>query len=147
MKQWLVVVLGVMALSVGASAPTLIVEAIRPGSIAPLNPPSPRGGNTQQEHQPDAADEHQHAQPTQQPSENAPPTQHAQDNHPVAPKPEGEGHWYATPDWWVAGFTGGLVLVTGGLWIFTWLLWASTRQAVRDEKAALKVAQSNAKAA
>jgi hypothetical protein len=40
MRGWIKVPLCVLALTVGAGAPTLIVETIRPGSIPPLNPPS-----------------------------------------------------------------------------------------------------------
>jgi hypothetical protein len=147
MREWLKVVLGVLALTIGASAPTLILEALRPGSLVALNVPSPRAGNTQQQHQPDAAKEHQHAQSTQQPSENAPPTQQAQDNHSVAPKTEDEREWYTRPDWWVAGFTAALFIATTGLWIFTALLWLSTRRAVSEGQKAISAAQASADAA
>jgi hypothetical protein len=148
MKQWVVVVLGVMALSVGASAPTLIVEAIRPGSIAPLSPPTPRSGETERQHQPNAADEHQDTQPAQ-----TGPTygvliqiQQPPNQNPVAAKPEEKSHWN-TPEGWTAGFTGALFVATTGLWFFTGFLWWTTRRAVIDGEKALKVAQSNAKAA
>ena len=64
MKQWVVVVLGVMALSVGASAPTRLREAIRPRKYRPVKS-NPRSGETERQHQPNASDEHQDTQPAQ----------------------------------------------------------------------------------
>lgn len=45
-------------------------------------------------------------------------------------------NWYTHPDWWVAIFTGALVLVTGVLAYFTLKLWSSTSKAILFEEAA-----------
>ena len=132
------VLAGCLALMIGASTPTLIVTAaLQPCGIALLNPPTPRSGVAERQHQSAATDEHQNAQSTQQTSDNALSTQNAHDEHPISPKSENEGGWYTNPDWWVAGFTGALFVATTGLWIITGFLWASARQAIIDgEKAA-----------
>jgi hypothetical protein len=64
----------------------------------------------------------------------------------VGDKTRAESQWYASPDWWTAGFTGALFIATTGLWIFTALLWRTTRQAVIDGEQAIKAAAETAKA-
>jgi len=57
------------------------------------------------------------------------------------------GHWYAKPDWWIAGGTVGLFIATSGLWVVTALLWRTTRRAVIDGEAAIAEAAKAAEAA
>ncbi|HTZ21360.1 MAG TPA: hypothetical protein VMC06_10810 [Opitutaceae bacterium] len=52
----------------------------------------------------------------------------------IAPQSEEQRHWYANPDWWVAGFTAALFIATAGLWFFTGLLWRATNALVRSER-------------
>lgn len=127
MREWVKVVLGVVALTVGASAPTLIVEAVRPGSIAPLYQRAPSSGNvTGRSVANDAIPNNGHGN--------------------VRAKPQDEERWYRQPEWWVALFTGLLFIATAGLWYFTYRLWRSTTQVVRDEQAALMIATESARA-
>jgi hypothetical protein len=103
MKQWIVVVLGVTALCVGASAPTLIIEAIRPGSIAAPDRPSPGDGIG---HEPNSAGDRGSQYANHRPSQN-------QDD----PSNDANGGENKSPtDWW---FNGGLILVgLLQLWVF-----------------------------
>ena len=99
------------------------------------DPPGPSGGNTQGEHKAAPAEKHGDSNYTINTAPNAPilvKIQHTQEHGPVSAKTESERSWYATPDWWVAGFTGLLFGATAGLWIFTALLWGTTKQAVTD---------------
>jgi hypothetical protein len=149
MRECIKIMLGVLALTIGASAPTLILEALRPGSLVALNPPSPGGRNTQHQSEAQSSKHHGDAQGAYDGSTNAPIIAQAQppDQHAVAANPKEEGEWYAKPDWWVAGFTAALFIATTGLWIFTALLWLSTRRAVLEGAQAIKAAQCTAAAA
>jgi hypothetical protein len=73
-------------------------------------------------------------QPQPQPSRNNKHTTHTVDTEVLS-------NWYVSPDWWVAGFTGALVLVTAGLWFFTYRLWKTTQEAVNDSRAAIGAAE------
>ena len=62
-------------------------------------------------------------------------------------------YWYTKPDWWVAGFTGALVVATVGLWIFTALLWRVTSKstdlaarAASDAERSIEAALESARA-
>ena len=148
MREWAKVVLGVLALSVGAGAPTLIVEAMRPGSIAALYPPTPRSGESQREHESYSAQHHADPQDTQNNAAQGPliRTQQSPGQHAATPQPEEKSHWN-TPEGWTAGFTGALFIATAGLWFFTALLWRTTRSAVIEGQQAITAAQSSAEAA
>ena len=116
----------------------------------PLNPPSPGMGESQQNHQPSAAKEHQQGDGASTPPHNLSsvvPNNQSPNQNAVASKPKDQSGWYADPNWWVAGFTGALVVVTGGLWLFTALLWRETRNAVQDAKGTGKIAVDAANAA
>jgi hypothetical protein len=149
MREWVKVILGVLALTIGASAPTLILEALRPGSLVALNVPSPSGGDAQEKQKEHTAEHHNDRYSTQDGSVKAPSIQQHQSpgQHSVAPKPQGEGEWYTGPDWWVAIFTALLFLATTGLWFFTALLWRATRTAVLEGQQAISAAQRSADAA
>jgi hypothetical protein len=108
----------------------------------PSRPPSPGDRQTQGQHQAAAAQEHSGAQAAQSNPQHPAPLCQKQpvDQCPVAPKPQPEGGWYASPDWWVAGFTGALFIATLGLWIFTGLMWWATRLAVADAGEGTRIA-------
>lgn len=145
MREWLKVLLGVTALTIGASAPSLLLESYRPGTLWSLGPA--RG----------IRKPHNLLEETNTPADRnttyfgkrlqAPTLDEAgQSDSAVRAELKGQPRWYADPNWWVAGFTGCLSLVTGLLWIFTWLLWNSTRRAVAGEENALRIAATNAAA-
>jgi hypothetical protein len=100
---------------------------------AASDPPRPSGGDSQGQHQPDATREHSEGEPAQTARGPAPPLvveiQQPRDQNPIATETKDERRWYATPDWWVAGFTGALFVATAGLWIFTALMWRATKKA------------------
>jgi hypothetical protein len=103
--------------------------------IGASDPPSPGSGEAQSQHETDPAEKHSNPQPDQPGTPNLPFIVQIQDTpsqHSIAAKPENNSQWYANPDWWVAGFTGALVVATSGLWIFTAFLWGSTRRLVRS---------------
>lgn len=111
-----------------------LVLAIMLGLLlgAASNPPSPSGGNTQTQSQTASAKHHTDAQNAQ--SNPHPPfvveIEQPANQHPIATEAEDYRQWYATPDWWVAGFTCALFLATAGLWLFTGLMWWETRKTV-----------------
>jgi hypothetical protein len=133
MRECVKVVLGVLALTVGASAPTLIIEALRPGGIMALH--RPFSGNEDTHHsnrqpaQDGSGDKFSGAQIPQSKSEQT-----------INANPKHEGEWYANPDWWVAGFT-------AALWFFTALLWLATRRTVVEAQATAEAANTHARAA
>jgi hypothetical protein len=95
--------------------------------------PSPSGGIPQGQHETNPADKRSNAQRDQRGTADAPffvQLQQPPGHNGVASQTQNEGDWYARPDWWVAGFTGGLVIATSGLWIFTAFLWGSTKRLV-----------------
>lgn len=56
------------------------------------------------------------------------------------PDVTGENHkWSASPDWWVAIFTGGLTFVTAVLAAFTYCLWRSTSRLVQEGAATARL--------
>jgi hypothetical protein len=144
MREWSKVVLGVAALVVGASAPSLILEATRPGTLAALSgSPRQQTASAKSQDQSQGNTQHPQTNPPAINDEHSPQGQSAIIRQATREKQP----WYKQPDWWVAIFTAFLFVATALLWVFTALLWRSTRQAVRDEAIALKIAQSNAKAA
>jgi hypothetical protein len=149
MRECLKVILGVLALTVGASAPTLIVESLHPGVLVALNPPTPSGRDTQREREAQSSQHHRDTQSAHDGSTNAPIFAQNQSpgEHAIAANPKEQGEWYTRPDWWVAGFTAALFIATTGLWIFTALLWLSTRRAVMEGQEAISAAQASAAAA
>lgn len=96
MRDWIKVILGVVALSAGASAPTLIIETLRPGSVVAPNRPSPGTREAGQKSNAEA-----------QPRQHDPDTNSALDNQRRADNNE-DGSSKSSPDWW---FNGGLILV------------------------------------
>jgi hypothetical protein len=106
--------------------------------------PSPSGGNAQTVHKANTAQEGQNSG-TDQPGTKATPLviqiDQSKGHEAIATEAKEEGHWYALPDWWVAGFTGALFMVTVGLWVATFLLWRSTNKAVVDASKGLRIAQ------
>ena len=104
----------------------------------PLQRPAPSRGNTQTQQEPDAGQKAQDTGTHERGTENAPLfVQIAQpDGHEaITTKAEDEPHGYTDPDWWVAGATIALAVVTGGLWWVTYLLWSSTKRLVMEERA------------
>jgi hypothetical protein len=97
MWQWVKVVLGVAALSVGASAPTLIVEALRPGSIAALNPSAPGIRETGKK-----------ADTETSRSDDYPPQVHPSHNEGGSANHQNRSEQQPSSDWWL---NGGLILV------------------------------------
>jgi hypothetical protein len=116
-----------------------------PPAAVPLQPPTPRRLSTQGEHQTEATNHHQNAQPDQHGPNTPPLAQQPDTENPIAPKPKEDGQWYASPHWWTAGFTGALFIATTGLWLFTALLWITTRRAVIGGEDAVKAAVASAK--
>jgi hypothetical protein len=110
-----------------------------------LHPPSPSSGNSQGEHEGAPTEKHHESNDDQATPKNRAPfvvrNDDPKDDNSATAKTKNEGDRYSNPDWWIAGFTGLLVLVTALLWIFTALLWRSTRSAVRDGSEALKLAE------
>ena len=105
--------------------------------------PSPSGGKGHGNQQAATSYEHPDSQNAQRNAQEASPInrQQAPDQRAVAPKAETHGEWYASPDWWVAIFTGLLVIATAGLWVFTALLWKTTIRAVKGEEVAIATAR------
>jgi hypothetical protein len=147
MPEWAKVLIGSLALIFGASMPTAIVAILNPTSLIALNQPAPSGRDAQGQHQAHSANEHHDTRAAQQPPPHAPLTQQTDDHSSISAKSKEEGQWYASPDWWTAGFTGALVFVTAGLWFFTALLWRTTRRAVIDGEQAIRAAIATAQAA
>ncbi|WP_264713048.1 hypothetical protein [Limobrevibacterium gyesilva] len=115
-----------------------------------LDPPIPSSRDAQSKHQDAAADHHYDPQDTQRGTRATPivvEIHQPEHQRPIATQTEKEGEWYASPDWWVAGFTGALFFATVGLWVFTGMLWNTTKKAVRDGELAVAAATTAAKAA
>lgn len=146
MRDGVKVLAGCLALMIGAAAPTGIIAFVSPGSLILSNSPPPSSGERHGIQQSRPSSEHRDTQPAEQAPENSPITQHPRDDSTIRAKAQGESQWN-TPEGWTAIFTGLLFIATTGLWIFTWLLWASTRKAIRDEEKALQIAQFSANAA
>jgi hypothetical protein len=110
-------------------------------------PPSPSRGVSQQDHQNHGAHEHPASGSADKKTQASIFTiqfTQSDNKHSVAADTKQEGKWYASPDWWVAGFTGALFFATLGLWIFTALMWWAAKEAGADTKASLVVANKNA---
>lgn len=123
--------------------PLLIAAAPLP-TRRPLDRPAPSGGNTPAEHQAAPTQESQHTSGDERGTKIAPlvvEIDQSEGHEAIATKSQGEGEWYALPDWWVAGFTGALFIATAGLWVATFLLWRSTNKAVVDASKGLKIAE------
>ena len=98
-----------------------------------LNPPATGSGNPQGKQQQNAADEHKDRSYTVNAAPNSSISiqiQHPANQDGAASKDQDQAHWYARPDWWIAGFTAALFSATGALWVFTALLWRTTKNAV-----------------
>jgi hypothetical protein len=146
-RVWLLLAIGLIA-GAGAGIPDpscrLLPGCLMNQLVPPSQPPIPRGGEPQQQQQTAPSDEHSGSQGTERGTEDRPlfvvRLDDPKNHHEVAANTEDERRWYASPDWWVAIFTGLLFIATSALWIFTWLLWRTTRTAVRDGTQALKLA-------
>ena len=96
------------------------------------NPPTPSSGNAQAQHQTNAAQKHTDSHNTNETSSSS--VRITQDQpvsqHGISSQPKQESHWYSTPDWWIAGFTGCLFIATSGLWIVTAFMWNATSKHV-----------------
>lgn len=117
-------------------------------AVAASQPPSPSSGNAQREHKPATTNRRQGGQDhigAPPPSSPIVQIQRTKNENSIAAEPHDESHWYANPDWWIAGFTGALFLATTGLWVFTGLMWQSTVRALKDEEAAVAVALNHVK--
>jgi hypothetical protein len=150
MRECFKIILGVLALAIGASAPTLIVEVLRPGSLVALNPPTPSSRNAQGEPEAHPAEHHDRGQDAQRNSPDTPTPfdyQQATNQNAVAAQPQSQGEGKASAEWWIAFWTFALFLATTGLWFFTALLWWATRKALIEGQEAINAAKSSAKAA
>jgi hypothetical protein len=112
------------------------VSAVGVGGTSQI--PAPRDGVGKAEQQSDTAKQHKDSEGTKTPADARAPEGAHQDA--ISSQTEEESRWYTSPDWWVAGGTGALVLVTAGLWLFTALLWRATKLAVADTAVGIKVA-------
>ena len=112
-----------------------------------LEPPTPGRRKGQGHHEPSAPKEHQEGQDAERTAKAGPAPRVRQDTPPhhdgVGPEAEGEGQWYARPDWWIAGLTGLLAFMTGALWWVTWGMWDVTRKAVIHGEKAVATAMSH----
>lgn len=118
--------------------------------VAASNPPSPSGRGTQAEQQSGSSHEHTGGQDTQPPATLQLSPQLLVDtpsHDEVSSKTEEHGHGYTNPDWWVAGGTIALVIVTTGLWVATWRVYRTTAKAVFDGEKAIQAAIKAANAA
>jgi hypothetical protein len=109
---------------------------------APLQQPSPSGGDTQTERQETPAPKTRDLYAKDRGTESAPlfvQIAQPEGHEAIATKSQEAGHWYESPDWWVAGFTGALFAATTGLWFATWLLWRATKGLVQEEQANRKI--------
>jgi hypothetical protein len=91
MRECVKVILGVLALTIGASAPSLIFEAIRPGTLVPLNTPSPSGRDAQTERGAYSTEHHGDRQTAQQNPSNPPAlldNQQSQNQDAIATQPK-----------------------------------------------------------
>jgi hypothetical protein len=150
MRECVKVILGVLALTIGASAPSLIFEAIRPGTLVPLNTPPPSGRDAQTERDAYSTEHHGDRQTAQQNPSNPPAlldNQQSQNQDAIATHPKHQGEGNPNPEWWVAFWTCALFLTTTGLWVFTALLWWTTRRAVNEGQEAITAANTSATAA
>lgn len=105
--------------------------------------PPPSSGDAQGKHEADPAQEHGNRQTNERGTPEAPFVIHTQPQkqNRIATKPKHEGGWYASPDWWIAGFTGALFVVTAGLWLFTGLMWRTTRDVAQAARDSIKLAR------
>jgi hypothetical protein len=113
-----------------------------PVTPALSQPPFPGRGNTQTEQQANPAQEGKNTSGNERGTESAPlivQIAQPEGHEAIATKTEGEPQGYANPDWWVAGGTSALVVVTGGLWWVTYLLWSSTKTLVTEEANTRKI--------
>ena len=106
-------------------------------------PPTPSSGDGEEHHETHAAEHHDYCQDNQRGTPNCPfviQFQQSSNQYPIITEPKNESHWSTRPDWWIAGFTGFLSLVTFGLWIFTALQWRTTRRAVQQSAKGIDLA-------
>jgi hypothetical protein len=149
MRECAKVILGILALTVGASAPALIGEALRTREIV-LNQPTPRSGDARHDREDATAEHHGNSEEAQENTSNSPApfdAQQSPNQYAVTAQPQHQGNGHSSAEWWVAFWTFALFMATTGLWTFTALLWWTTRRAVAEGQQAISAAQASADAA